>query len=146
MSLWSRPSTIFNRFFEDCRNDFREMDKWFLNPLGRALDYEFSDRFSKELVDDESKFAVSLDVSKFKPECLKVNIDGRLLTIEGKEEIKEENNYSMRSFVRQFLLPKDVNLDSVRSSLTDNGHLSIEAPKFTKPSESAGRSIPIEKV
>ncbi|KAJ1363035.1 hypothetical protein KIN20_022788 [Parelaphostrongylus tenuis] len=49
-----------------------------------------------EIVDDESKFTVSLDVSKFKPENLQVNIDGRRLTIEVKEELKEENGYSMR--------------------------------------------------
>ncbi|KAE9416646.1 hypothetical protein Angca_006780, partial [Angiostrongylus cantonensis] len=96
------------------------------------------------IVDNESKFAVSIDVSKFKPEHLKVNIDGRFLTIEGKEELKEENGYSMRAFTRQFVLPEDVNLEAIRSSLTDDGKLSVEAPKLTKPLGSAGRSIPIE--
>ncbi|KAK6021428.1 Hsp20/alpha crystallin family protein [Ostertagia ostertagi] len=66
-------------------------------------------------------------------------------TGEEKREVKEENGYSMTSFVRQWDLPENVDLDAVRSSLSDNGRLSIEAPKIGKASES-GRTIPIQRV
>ncbi|KAJ1359968.1 hypothetical protein KIN20_018804 [Parelaphostrongylus tenuis] len=51
-----------------------------------------------------------------------------------------------KAFTRQFELPEDVNLDAIRSSLTDGGQLSVEAPKLIKSLESGGRSIPIEKI
>ncbi|KAK6013773.1 hypothetical protein OSTOST_20884 [Ostertagia ostertagi] len=50
------------------------------------------DRFEKHfpIVDDDKKFAVSLDVSQFRPEELNVHVEGRELTIEGKQEHKTE--------------------------------------------------------
>ncbi|KAK6010123.1 hypothetical protein OSTOST_24883, partial [Ostertagia ostertagi] len=47
-----------------------------------------------KVTDDGSKLAISLDVSKFKPDELKVNIDGRTLTIEGKQEITEGHSFA----------------------------------------------------
>uniref|UniRef100_A0A0K0CYZ3 Putative Heat Shock Protein n=1 Tax=Angiostrongylus cantonensis TaxID=6313 RepID=A0A0K0CYZ3_ANGCA len=162
MSLWIRSANIFPRFVDECLSDFRhmetrmrQMERMMLDPPYRMVPSDVLDKSVSGIVDNESKFAVSIDVSKFKPEHLKVNIDGRCLTIEGKEELEEENGYSMRSvatsgvnvaFTRQFVLPEDVNLEAIRSSLTDDGKLSVEAPKLTEPLGSAGRSIPIEHV
>ncbi|PIO69845.1 Hsp20/alpha crystallin family protein [Teladorsagia circumcincta] len=96
-----------------------------------------------KVTDDGSKLAISLDVSKFKPDELKVNIDGRTLTIEGKQEITEGSNYTSRSFLRRWTLPEDVDVDQIRSTLTENGQLAIEVPK---PKASATtRTIPIQK-
>ncbi|PIO58610.1 hypothetical protein TELCIR_19950, partial [Teladorsagia circumcincta] len=50
----------------------------------------------KGIVNDENKFAISLDVSQFKPEELKVNRQGRTLTVEGKQENKGENSFMAR--------------------------------------------------
>ncbi|GMR40162.1 hypothetical protein PMAYCL1PPCAC_10357, partial [Pristionchus mayeri] len=47
------------------------------------------------------------------------------------------------SFARTFGLPNDVNLDSLRTSYFNNGRLTIEAQKKTKPVK---RGIPIEVV
>nr|CAR63573.1 putative Heat Shock Protein [Angiostrongylus cantonensis] len=153
MSLWIRSANIFPRFVDECLSDFRhmetrmrQMERMMLDPPYRMVPSDVLDKSVSGIVDNESKFAVSIDVSKFKPEHLKVNIDGRCLTIEGKEELEEENGYSMRAFTRQFVLPEDVNLEAIRSSLTDDGKLSVEAPKLTEPLGSAGRSIPIEHV
>ncbi|RCN52634.1 Hsp20/alpha crystallin family protein [Ancylostoma caninum] len=60
---------------------------------------------TQEVVNDDKKFAVSLDVSQFKPEELKVHIDG--LTIEGRQEQKTEHGYIERSFVRKWALPEE---------------------------------------
>ncbi|VDM53410.1 unnamed protein product [Angiostrongylus costaricensis] len=154
MSLWIRPANVFfPRFVDECLSDFchmerrmRQMERMMLDPVCRTIRTEVLDKSVSEIVDNDSKFAVSIDVSKFKPEHLKVNIDGRCLTIEGKEELEEENSYSMRAFTRQFVLPEDVNLDAIRSSLTNSGKLSVEVPKVTKTLESGGRAIPIEQV
>ncbi|KAK6042342.1 Hsp20/alpha crystallin family protein [Cooperia oncophora] len=96
-----------------------------------------------KVTDDGSKFTVALNVSKFKPDELKVNIDGRTLTVEGKQEVKEGSNYTARSFLRQWVLPEGVDVEQIRSSLTDEGQLAIELPK-PKPAINS-RSIPILK-
>ncbi|KAE9416638.1 hypothetical protein Angca_006779 [Angiostrongylus cantonensis] len=82
-----------------------------------------------QVVDDEKKFAVSIDVSHFKPEELKVSLDGKVLTVEGKQECKNDNSYMARSFVRSWTLPNDVDTNAIQTELNDQGKLTIEAPK-----------------
>ncbi|KAJ1359970.1 hypothetical protein KIN20_018806 [Parelaphostrongylus tenuis] len=153
MPLWIRPAYTCPHIVDECLDNLRlmersmrRMERLICGPLCRTIPNQLLQQSASEIVDNESKFAVSLDVSKFKPENLKVNINGRCLTVEGKEELEEENGYSMRAFTRQFVLPEDVNLDAIRSSLTDSGQLSVEVPKLAKPLESGGRSIPIEQI
>ncbi|CAD6189976.1 unnamed protein product [Caenorhabditis auriculariae] len=95
-----------------------------------------------EVINDDNKYGLKLDVSHFRPEELQVNIDGRKLTIEGNHESRTEHGTTQRSFVRSFFLPEDVDVSAVRSSLTDDGHLAIEAPKAAT---SRGRAIPITR-
>ncbi|PIO56710.1 hypothetical protein TELCIR_21889, partial [Teladorsagia circumcincta] len=96
MSLWIRPLTILPRFVEEAMRDFRHLEPMMFAPLQRfTAPWETAETATGEVINNDSKFAVSIDVSKFKPEHLKVNIEGRQLTIKGKEEVKEENGYSM---------------------------------------------------
>ncbi|RCN50115.1 Hsp20/alpha crystallin family protein, partial [Ancylostoma caninum] len=90
--------------------------------------------------EDENKMEISLNVSKYKPEELTVNLDGRTLTIEGKQEVNKDGEYSMRTFKRQLELPEDIAMDSIKSSLSEDGQLFIEAPKTRK----RPREIPIK--
>lgn len=52
--------------------------------------------FDLQLVNDNKKFSLQLDVSHYKPEQLKVNLDGRKLTIEGNCEEEGEHGFSKR--------------------------------------------------
>ncbi|GMR42597.1 hypothetical protein PMAYCL1PPCAC_12792, partial [Pristionchus mayeri] len=98
-----------------------------------------------EVRDNSKKFAVSVDVSHFKPDEIKVNLTGNELTIEGNHEEKnDECGTIQRSFVRNYILPDDSNLESLRSTLSDKGHLTIEAPKKTQ-SLTQSRAIPITR-
>ncbi|VDM59275.1 unnamed protein product [Angiostrongylus costaricensis] len=97
---------------------------------------------TQQMVNDDKKFAVSLDVSQFRPEELNVHVEGRELTIEGKQEHKSANSFMNRSFVRKWLLPENVDVDAVRTQLTDKGHLCVEAPKVGE-SGAKRRDIPI---
>ncbi|GMS95932.1 hypothetical protein PENTCL1PPCAC_18107, partial [Pristionchus entomophagus] len=98
-----------------------------------------------EVEDTPEKFAVSVDVSHFKPDEIKVNLNGNELTIEGNHEEKSDHHGTIqRSFVRKYVLPDDTNLDSLRSSLSDNGHLSIEGSKKTQALTQT-RAIPITR-
>ncbi|KAK6027747.1 Hsp20/alpha crystallin family protein [Ostertagia ostertagi] len=110
-----------------------------------------------QIVNDDKKFAVSLDVSQFKPEELKVNLDGRMLTVEGKQENKngqqllqnDTNCYKRIQVTTRFQafypflwsLPEDVNLEGLKTELSDKGKLTIEAPKFPNTSK---KDIPIQ--
>ncbi|KHJ77835.1 Hsp20/alpha crystallin family protein [Oesophagostomum dentatum] len=97
-----------------------------------------------QVTEDESKLSLTLDVSQFKPEEMKVSVDGRTIIVEGKQKAKDEQSYSMTSFVRHWILPDNVDVEQIHSSLTSEGSLVIEAPKVVKPVKTT-RSIPILK-
>ncbi|CAI2358289.1 unnamed protein product [Caenorhabditis sp. 36 PRJEB53466] len=100
--------------------------------------FNFSDTLG-ELVNDASKFSVQMDVSHFKPEEVKIELNGRELKIEGEQETESEHGYSKRSFSKMILLPEDTDLTALKSAISNDGKLQIEAPKKTNSS----RSIPI---
>ena len=150
MALW--PVDRFDRMVEDPMRRLdrfgllRDMDRWVdrqLTPYWREADHSMLHvgNQTKELVNDEKKFAVSLDVSHFKPEELKVHLEGRDLTIEGQQETKTDHGYMKKSFVHKWALPEDCDLDAVHTQLDNSGHLSIEAPKTGQHTHS--RVIPI---
>ena len=87
----------------------------------------------EELVQDPDSFKVSFDVSKFKPEEITVRSEDGELVVEGKQEVKSEEGYSTRHFVRTYSLPRNVDHDSFTSRLSKEGILSIEAKKIQKP-------------
>ncbi|CAJ0589100.1 unnamed protein product [Cylicocyclus nassatus] len=96
------------------------------------------------VVNDDSKLSISLNVKQFKPEELSVNLNGRTLKIEGKQEIKEKNGYTVRTFVRQWTLPKKVDVKQLKSTFTEDGYLAVEAPKISRKSPTS-RIIEIQK-
>lgn len=86
----------------------------------------------KEVVEDRDNFKVSFDVSKFKPEELTIRSEDGELLVEGKQEIKSDDGYSTRHFVRTYSLPRNIDRDSFTSRLSKEGILSIEAKKLQK--------------
>ncbi|EFO86693.1 hypothetical protein GCK72_010451 [Caenorhabditis remanei] len=94
-----------------------------------------------EVENTDNKFAVKLDVAAFKPEELKVNLEGNVLTIEGHHEVKTEHGFSKRSFTRQFHLPKNVDLAHIHTAINKDGQMTIDVPKTG--SNSSVRAIPI---
>ena len=46
--------------------------------------------------------------------------------------------------MRKYTLPEDVNLDAIRSAISDKGQLTLEAPKKTAAIEQS-RAIPITR-
>lgn len=66
------------------------------------------------------------------------------LIVEGKhEERMDEHGFVSRSFKRRYILPKDVDMAALKSNLSRDGVLSIEAPKkhVDAPNE---RTIPVQ--
>nr|UQK61683.1 small heat shock protein [Ailoscolex lacteospumosus] len=99
-----------------------------------------------EVQNTDKDFRVNLDVSHFAPEELSIKtVDNRVI-IHGKhEEKQDEHGFIQREFRRTYVLPTDVDPNTVKSSLTADGVLSIKAPKKTQalPTE---RVIPIERM
>lgn len=109
-------------------------------PVSTNFDENASSK--SEISNTDEKFSVNLNVGQFKPKELKINLDGRKLSIQGEQDVTNEHGHSMKSFSRVILLPEDVDVASVASSLSDDGKLSIEAPKLLPI---PGRAIPIQQ-
>ncbi|CAD6186843.1 unnamed protein product [Caenorhabditis auriculariae] len=117
------PISLFNEMMRD----IARMERQMISPFSRALPrYDPEATSDTQVLNDSEKFALKLNVSDYKPEELKINLDGRQLTIEGVQEIKNDDGFSKRTFLRTVLLPEDVNLSEVVSSLSHDGHLSVE--------------------
>ncbi|KAK5964471.1 SHSP domain-containing protein [Trichostrongylus colubriformis] len=149
MALW--PVDRFERMLEEPFRRYdrlcpmRDMD-WMsrrIMPYWRDADHSMLHvgNQTKEVINDDKKFAVALDVSHFRPEELKVQLEGRDLTIEGNQEVKTEHGYIKKNFVHRWALPEDCDLDAVHTQIDDHGHLSVEAPKTGQHTNS--RIIPI---
>ncbi|WKY02776.1 hypothetical protein Q1695_016222 [Nippostrongylus brasiliensis] len=146
MDRWMEPwHRAMNQMMGDYFRDINRFERS-LFPYWRNADHSVLHVANEthQVVDDDKKFAVSLDVSQFHPEELKVHLDGRDLIVEGKQQHKSDTSFMERSFVRKWTLPENVNLEAVRTQLTDAGHLSVEAPKVAD-ANSQRRAIPIER-
>ncbi|VDO55137.1 unnamed protein product [Haemonchus placei] len=137
MVLWP-VARLTDRMLYDTMRDLDRFERSIF-PYWRDADHTKSEL---QMVDDDKKFAVSLDVSQFRPEELNVHLEGRELTIEGKQEHKTGNSAIHRSFTRRWLLPENVDLEAIRTQLDDKGHLSVEAPKSIEGHKQK-RTIPI---
>jgi len=92
----------------------------------------------------ETKLKLEFNVKEFKPNEVKVKILGNnTLQVRAEHEEKAENGeVSKRLYVRQYQVPKGVEIEHLKPTLTKDGVLTIEAPapKMT-PSE---RLVPIQ--
>jgi len=90
------------------------------------------------------KLKMEFDVREYKPEEIKVNLlDNRVLQVSANHEDKNEAGQARRRLLlRQYRLPKGVDVDHLSPSLSKDGVLTIEAPApGLAPSE---RLIPIQ--
>ncbi|KAK3710519.1 hypothetical protein QZH41_000853 [Actinostola sp. cb2023] len=90
---------------------------------------------------DEKKFAVSLDVKSYLPRDVQVKVKGNELSVHAVREKKEGGVSSVSEFQRHFLLPKDVDMDSVVSRIDKNGQLHIEAKRKGQAALTTERQI-----
>lgn len=85
---------------------------------------------------DDKKFTVTLDVSSFSPEEVVVKVLNNELTVRARHESESHGHFTSRQFNRHFVLPKDVDMDSVVSKLGKDGRLHIEATRRAQPQAS----------
>ncbi|KHJ89283.1 Hsp20/alpha crystallin family protein, partial [Oesophagostomum dentatum] len=122
MDLWHVPRAM-NRMMNEMMRDFDRFDRS-IYPYWREADHSVLHvaNETQQVVNDDKKFAVALDVSQFRPDELNVHLEARELTIEGNQEHKSDTSFMQRSFVRKWTLPEGVDLDAIRTELSDKGH------------------------
>lgn len=97
---------------------------------------------TSNIVNNKDCFKVSLDVQQFKPSELSVKLVDDFLVVEGKhEERSDEHGLVSRQFSRRYQLPSDIDVQTLQSSLSSDGVLTLMANK--KPESENTRSIPI---
>ncbi|CAI2354531.1 unnamed protein product [Caenorhabditis sp. 36 PRJEB53466] len=77
---YSRPRP--HSLMGEIMRDMARMDRQFV-PLVNQIQQSSA---GSEIVNNAEKFALNLNVSQFKPEELKINLEGRKLTIQGEQE------------------------------------------------------------
>jgi HSP20 family molecular chaperone IbpA len=88
--------------------------------------------------EDNEKMEVSLDTAQYRPDELKVRVEGDMICVEGKHEEKAEDGSRMvaRQFLRKYTLPQGARPEDVTSNLASDGVLVITALKNNPAIES----------
>ncbi|MFH4977554.1 hypothetical protein AB6A40_004263 [Gnathostoma spinigerum] len=138
--------SMFGRFMDEA---IRELDRpfrgvapyWIEQPM--LQECNIGNAVGK-VVNDKQKFAVEVNVSQFRPEELSVNVRDNELVVEGHHEERSDQHGSIeRHFIRKYTIPEDANAQAIVSHLTDEGILSVSAPKLSVEGP-ATRNIPIQ--
>lgn len=90
-------------------------------------------------------FQVCMDVQQFSPNEVSVKTIDNCVIVEGKhEERQDEHGYISRQFTRRYALPKGYDTNTITSTLSSDGVLTIKAPP-PKHLESNERVISIQQ-
>lgn len=137
-----------NSFMEKAHNDYQESLKnmmnrnWILETESpsfftdpstvRVLDNSNSPQAASDIIESAEDYKMKLNVSQYRPEDISVKAVGdRELQIEGRHVEKNASGPSIsNSFSRRFSLPGPVRMETVRSSLSPEGILTVTAPKM----------------
>ncbi|XP_042298265.1 heat shock protein beta-1 [Sceloporus undulatus] len=116
-----------------------------VNPaFNRALSRQLSSGIS-EIRQTSDGWKVALDVNHFAPEELVVKTKDGVVEITGKhEERQDEHGFISRCFTRKYTLPPGIDPAAVRSSLSPDGTLTVEAPLPKPAIQSAEIKIPVK--
>lgn len=153
-----RPDDFFNfnpmmshdffapEFFRPWDNVFRRWENHFrpMENLQVAMNKMAINDVGHNIIMDNEKFQVNVDVQHFAPEEINVKVVDGQVTIEGKhEEKRDEHGYISRQFVRKYTLPQGCLPDTVESKLSSDGVLTITAPKVLPLPSTGEKIIPI---
>merc|ERR1712232_1468548 len=95
-----------------------------------------------ELVDNDEKFQLSVDVPGVKMEDIDVSLEDGYLTVSGQRLSSNENSRFASKFSQSFSLDPAVDVEKFSANL-DNGVLVVAAPKDMKRIEENVVRIPI---
>jgi len=87
----------------------------------------------------------NFDIKGFRPEDVNIKTQDGRLVVSAKHEEKGEDHHAIREFRRMVTLPQGMQVEGMKSRLTNNGVLTISAP-YTPPAieqKSQMQEIPI---
>jgi len=93
--------------------------------------YDFTTDMNSPLIQedgDNKVLKLRFDVSQYAPEEIVVKTVDQKLLVHAKHEEKSDTKSVYREYNREFLLPKGVNPEQIRSSLSKDGVLTVDAP------------------
>uniref|UniRef100_A0A0N5BVF6 SHSP domain-containing protein n=1 Tax=Strongyloides papillosus TaxID=174720 RepID=A0A0N5BVF6_STREA len=133
--------------FDEAKRFFENADKLMETPLywthSKFNDKHEIDNKVVQVKDTSSDFSIKMDVSKFAPDELKVDIRGRCLVVKGKCEKTDENSILVKkTFIRSCSLPHHVKIEEISSELSDEGVLTIHQKKDCLDNDNI-KTIPI---
>jgi len=108
----------------------------------QILRYSSSSHQRYELIDNNEKFELKVDVPGVKEENLDIKLDEGRLTVEGQRVAESKTSQFTSKFSKTFSLDRTVDVDKFTASL-NNGVLVISAPKDMAKLEENIRKIPI---
>ena len=128
---------------------FNEMLESFFNRDFNPV-FNTSDTPAVNVVETKDNYKLEVAVPGMSKENMKINVDGNMLTVSGKNETKnseEKENYtrkefSFSSFFRTFTLPDTVDADKISADYV-NGILNVVIPKKDEAKVSGPKSINI---
>ena len=82
-------------------------------------------------------FKISLGVRDYKPEEISLKVDGEKLLVKGKRHRETEFGSENSEFERTYPVPSDVDKESFKSKINDDGVLEIEASKVKQDANQA---------
>ncbi|GFT00285.1 heat shock protein beta-1 [Trichonephila clavipes] len=114
----------------------------------KSVDHSsWMDDFNSPLIqngDDGKSLKLRFDVSDYAPEEILVKTIDNKLKVSAKHEEKTPNKTVYREYNREFMLPVGTNPEHIKSSLSKDGVLTIDAPLPSIESYRE-RTIPIDK-
>lgn len=136
--LLDDPAEVFHRQRELANRMLDQTDSM----IQQSGPFPSSPRY--ELVDNEDKFEVSLDVPGVKPDDMTISLEREgYITIRGERAAKTDNSRFASKFSQTFSLDPSVDLDSVKANL-DSGVLVVSASKDKSRLEDKTRKVPIK--
>ncbi|CAF2092211.1 unnamed protein product [Rotaria magnacalcarata] len=114
------------------------------DPIFDYPGFTASAEFRPRIVDTDNGqklVKLSLTVKNYRPEQIKVAVKNNELVVQA-ENIYNDNNRTERSFLtKSILLPPGTRTDRLKSTLTPEGQLEIEAP-FIEPTQDRSIEVP----
>ncbi|KAL3266063.1 hypothetical protein HHI36_010250 [Cryptolaemus montrouzieri] len=77
---------------------------------------------------NQKQLSLRFDVSQYRPEEIEVRTENNHLLVHARHEENDGNRRVCREYNQQFLLPHGVSPEYVRSNLSADGVLTVEAP------------------
>lgn len=151
---WDKQRSLFPSFEREFDSSFEEFDRELeimKDEMHKLAPKEFQkDHFldiSDPYVEDAAgnkKLHLKFDCSDFKPEEISVKTEDMNLVVHAKHEEGSKGHKVYKEFTKTYLLPEEVDPQTVQSTLTSDGVLCVEAPAPKAVEASKERVIPIE--